>query len=66
MSKIERAQIEIMAAAICYAGFRSEVGTRYTPLSYWRSVNQISKNHYRDQARAIIALVRTYPSRGPV
>lgn len=55
-----KAQVEIMAAACCYAGFLTE--QKRTPLGYWRTVADDQKEFYRKQARALIDLVRAMPT----
>lgn len=59
--KLRGTQIEILAAAICYADFRTDEALRHTPLGYWRMVAEDRKPQYRRQAQAILALLHHWP-----
>lgn len=56
-------QLEIMAAACCYAEFSRD--QKQTPLGYWRKVAPEQRKFYFDQAQALIALVRSMPTVKP-
>ena len=56
-------QRELMASACCYAEFQIDPGIG--PTAYWRGVAEEQRKFYRDQAEALIALVRNMPTVKP-